>query len=96
LSVESLWLRGFLALQAAICGFLPGRLAQAHLLPPGNTAQTARIRAEGENAAVDLQRAGWLIVVLGCLVAVAILAAQGYVGYAAVTFAVALSAAVNL
>jgi hypothetical protein len=45
---------------------------------------------------VDLQRAGWLIVVLGCLVAVAILAAQGYVGYAAVTFAVALSAAVNL
>jgi hypothetical protein len=37
-----------------------------------------------------------MMTVLGCLIAVAILAAQGYVGYAAVTLAVALSAAVNL
>ena len=45
---------------------------------------------------MDLRRAAWLITVLVCLIAVAILAAQGYIGYAGVTLAVALSAAVNL
>lgn len=51
---------------------------------------------DGENRIVDLARAGWLITVLACLIAVVILAVQGYYGYAGVTFAVAVSAAVNL
>jgi uncharacterized oligopeptide transporter (OPT) family protein len=36
------------------------------------------------------------LTVVGCLVAVVILAANGYLGYAGVTLAVALSAAINL
>jgi hypothetical protein len=45
---------------------------------------------------VDLQRLAWLSTVFACLIAVAILAIQGYLGYAGVTLAVALAAAVNL
>lgn len=45
---------------------------------------------------MDLARIGWLVTALVCLVAVLILVLQRYLGYAAVTFAVALSAAVNL
>jgi hypothetical protein len=45
---------------------------------------------------VDLARFAWLSAVLVLLVAVLVLALQGYLGYAAVTFAVAVSAAVNL
>jgi hypothetical protein len=45
---------------------------------------------------VDLGRLSWLATVLVCLVILAVLLVQGYVGYAAVTFAVALSAAINL
>jgi hypothetical protein len=45
---------------------------------------------------VDLARIGWLATALACLVAVLILLLQGYYGYAGVTFAVALSAAINL
>jgi len=45
---------------------------------------------------VDLARIGWLTTVLACMVAVVILVIQGYLGYAGVTFAVALSAAINL
>lgn len=45
---------------------------------------------------MDLARASWLSVVFACLVAVLILALQGYLGYAAVTLAVAASAAINL
>jgi hypothetical protein len=45
---------------------------------------------------VDLARFGWLATVLVCLVAVLILGLQGYYGYAVVTFAVAVSAAINL
>ena len=45
---------------------------------------------------MDLARIGWLATVLVCLVAVLILLLQGYVGYAGVTFAVAVSAAINL
>lgn len=46
--------------------------------------------------AVNLARAGWLTTVAICLFAVVILLLQGYAGYAAVTFAVAVSAAINL
>ena len=45
---------------------------------------------------MDLVRVSWLSTVLGCLIAVVILLLQGYYGYAAVTLAVALSAAINL
>jgi hypothetical protein len=46
--------------------------------------------------AVDLGRISWLLTVGVCLIAVLILVLQGYLGYAGVTFAVAVSAAINL
>jgi hypothetical protein len=45
---------------------------------------------------VDLARVAWLATVLVCVITVVILLLQGYLGYAAVTFAVALCAAINL
>jgi len=56
----------------------------------------AHVRAEGQNTTVDLARIGWLATVTACLIAVMILAVQGYYGYAVVTLAVAISAAINL
>lgn len=56
--------------------------------------------AEGEpvedGRSIDLGRMAWLATVAVCLVTVAVLLAKGYAGYALVTLAVALSAAVNL
>ena len=49
-----------------------------------------------EHRGVDLARLAWLGTVAACLIAVAILVLEGYYGYAAVTFAVAASAALNL
>jgi hypothetical protein len=57
---------------------------------------TATVPADGENTVVDLARIGWLATVVACVIAVVILALQGYYGYAGVTLAVALSAAINL
>jgi hypothetical protein len=54
------------------------------------------VGAEDENMAVDLGRMAWLGTVLACLIAVFVLVLQGYYGYAAVTFAVALAAGINL
>jgi hypothetical protein len=51
---------------------------------------------EGQNMTVDLGRLAWLGTVMACLVAVFVLVLEGYYGYAAVTFAVALSAGINL
>lgn len=45
---------------------------------------------------MDLSRIAWLVTAGACLVAVLILVLEGYIGYAGVTFAVALSALVNL
>ena len=45
---------------------------------------------------MDLSRFAWLATLLACLVAVLILLLEGYVGYATVTFAVAVSAAINV
>ena len=45
---------------------------------------------------MDLARIGWLATVVACLIAVLILVVQGYFGYAGVTLAVAISAAINL
>jgi hypothetical protein len=50
----------------------------------------------GQNRPVDLVRVSWLVTVGACLIAVLVLVIQGYIGYAGVTLAVALSAAVNL
>jgi hypothetical protein len=49
-----------------------------------------------EHSGVDLARLAWLVTVGACLIAVAVLVVEGYYGYAAVTFAVAASAALNL
>lgn len=49
-----------------------------------------------EHGGVDLARLAWLGTVAACVIAVAILVVEGYYGYAAVTFAVAASAALNL
>jgi hypothetical protein len=45
---------------------------------------------------VDLARIAWLVTVAVCLVAALILLLQSYYGYAGVTLAVAISAAINL
>jgi hypothetical protein len=45
---------------------------------------------------VDLTRVAWSVTVFACLVAILVLVLEGYVGYAGVTAAVAISAAVNL
>jgi hypothetical protein len=45
---------------------------------------------------VELGRIAWIGTVIVCLITVAILLIQGYYGYAEVTFAVAVSAGINL
>ena len=49
-----------------------------------------------DNPGVGLARISWLVTVVACLVAVLVLGLRGDYGYAAVTFAVAVSAAINL
>ena len=45
---------------------------------------------------MSLQKAGWLVTVMACLIAVVILLAVGYYGYAATVGCVGASAAINL
>lgn len=45
---------------------------------------------------MNIGRIAWLVTTLACLITAAILVLQGYSGYGAVTFAVAVSAAINL
>jgi hypothetical protein len=45
---------------------------------------------------VDLARIAWLVTAVACVVAVLVLVLEGYYGYALVSLAVALSAAINL
>lgn len=45
---------------------------------------------------MNLARTAWLATVLACLIAVLVLVLDGYLGYAGVTLAVAVSAAINL
>jgi hypothetical protein len=54
------------------------------------------VAPDRENSPVNLARVGWLGIVLVCLVTVLILVLEGYYGYAGVTFAVAVSAGINL
>jgi hypothetical protein len=51
---------------------------------------------ETDEGQFDLARVAWLATVLSCLLAAVILALDGYAGYAGVTGAVALAAAINL
>lgn len=62
---------------------------------PGEPARQPSSRA-ARMGIVDLARIAWLTTVLACVVAVLILVLDGYFGYAGVTFAVAVSAAINL
>jgi hypothetical protein len=75
------------------------RTLRAHLETQSD-AQTvagpADVGTPGQNASVDLARIAWLVTVLACLITIAILAVQGYYGYALVTLAVAVSAGINL
>lgn len=50
----------------------------------------------GQNVSVDLARVAWSVTVFACLVAILVLVLEGYLGYAGVTLAVAISAAINL
>ena len=45
---------------------------------------------------MDLARLAWLVTVSVLMITVVVLVIQGYYGYAGVTFAVALAAAINL
>jgi hypothetical protein len=49
-----------------------------------------------DESTVNLGRLAWLVTVVACLVAIVILVLDGYYGYAGVTLAVAISAAINL
>jgi hypothetical protein len=49
-----------------------------------------------EESTVNLARLAWLVTAVSCLVAVLVLILDGYYGYAGVTLAVAISAAINL
>ena len=64
--------------------------------PPEPGEAEPNVREADKNTIVDLGRLAWLGTVLLCLVVVLILVLEGYYGYAAVTFAVAVAAAINL
>jgi hypothetical protein len=67
------------------------------LEPAGNPEPEDEHKSmEDEHKGVDLARLAWLGTAGACLIAVAILLVEGYYGYAAVTLAVAASAALNL
>lgn len=60
------------------------------------TTEERTVTEPDQNKPVNLGRIAWLGTVGVCLIAVLILLIQGYYGYAAVTFAVALAAGINL
>ena len=62
----------------------------------GALADRRRSENSPVNGPVDLARAAWLVTVLAFLVIVLVLVIQGYLGYAGVALAVAISAAINL
>jgi hypothetical protein len=59
-------------------------------------AESQAVGDEDQNAVVNLARIAWLGTVGACLIAVLVLVLEGYYGYAAVTFAVAVAAFINL
>lgn len=77
-----------------------GQIPAGRPNPPPQRAngavERASFQSEGENKRVDLARIAWLVTVGLCLIAVLVLVLYGYIGYAAVTLAVAVAAAINL
>ena len=63
---------------------------------PGRSDRPAAAAGEHEDVAAGLGRIAWLITVLACLIGAAVLGVRGDYGYAGVTLAVALAAAINL
>jgi hypothetical protein len=51
---------------------------------------------ERDQSSFDLGRAAWFVTALACFVAAVIVFLEGYYGYAGVTAAVAVAAAINL
>jgi hypothetical protein len=86
--------------QTAAAGTVVTMESSPPAVSPAPTANDTRAASSAspadENATVELGRIAWFATMLACLVAVAILVLEGYYGYAAVTFAVALSAGINL
>ena len=74
----------------------PASAEPASADPPRYVGREGENTDVDEHGSVDLARLAWLLTVGACLIAVAILAVEGYYGYAAVTLAVAASAALNL
>ena len=75
----------------------PPTISELGQADPTDPAETELdVGTEDENTVVDLGRMAWLGSVLACLIAVFVLVLQGYYGYAAVTFAVAIAAGINL
>jgi hypothetical protein len=76
------------------------RSSQPTITPPDGAEPTRpdppTVGDEDQNAVVNLARIAWLGTVGACLIAVLILVLEGYYGYAAVTFAVAVAAFINL
>ena len=64
--------------------------------PTAVDTEERTVGEDDQNMAVDLGRLAWLVTVGACLIAVLILVLEGYFGYAAVTFAVAVAAGINL
>jgi hypothetical protein len=82
---------GFRRVLAGAFGLLRGCFAgRSRGAPP------ALVQSYGQNRPMDLARMSWLVTVGACLIAVLVLVIQGYIGYAGVTLAVAICAAVNL
>jgi hypothetical protein len=65
--------------------------AEARPVEPRGRGNSGR-----EESDVDLGRIAWLLTVLVCAVAVIVLVLEGYFGYAGVTLAVGMAAAINL
>jgi hypothetical protein len=59
-------------------------------------AEPPPVEEDDQNTVVNLGRIAWLGTVGACMIAVVILVLEGYYGYAAVTFAVAIAAGINL
>jgi hypothetical protein len=64
--------------------------------PANSRTERTRDRRRRKNVAVKLARLAWLLTTVACLLAALVLAIRGRSGYAAVTFAVALAASINL
>ena len=64
--------------------------------PPGENALVDDPMPDEDQDGFNLGRAAWFVTALVAFVAAVIVFLEGYYGYAGVTFAVALAAAINL